>query len=71
MNRFNPNKLYHSKWTAITPLQREKHFIVCEVTFTEQGSVEHCVLEAVYSGRQFDIDWRVLKNASQWQQGWK
>lgn len=71
MNRFNPAKLYHTKWTAVTPQQREKHFIICKVTFTEEGSVERCVIEAVHSGRQFDIDWQQLKDQRQWLQGWK
>ena len=31
MNRINPAKLLHSKWTAVEPKNKEKHFLVVEV----------------------------------------
>ena len=31
MNQINPTKLLRSKWTAVTPVKREKHFMVVEV----------------------------------------
>lgn len=72
MNPLNPKKLLHSKWTAVNPKHKEKHFLVTELTFEEdEKTVEHCVLEAVFSKRVEDIDWQILKNSDNWQQGWK
>lgn len=71
MNKFNPKKLLHSKWTAVSPLNKEKHFMVTEVDFDEEGEVERCLLEAVISNRSSVIDWAELKNAEKWQLGWK
>ncbi|AKS40464.1 TIGR02450 family Trp-rich protein [Wenzhouxiangella marina] len=70
MNRIHPKKLLHSKWTAQHPERREKHFIVREVDFDEDGNVTHCLIEAVLTGRQFEIDWRSLQDAERWRQGW-
>lgn len=70
-HQINPKKLYHSKWTAVEPVQKEKHFMVTEVEFDEQGTVIACTLEAVLSKREFPIRWRDLKNKEQWLQGWK
>lgn len=71
MNPINPKKLLHSKWTALTPLKKEKHFLVTEVEFDEEGQVIHCLLEAVISKRSESIEWQTLKNEEQWLQGWK
>lgn len=71
MNRFNPAKLHNSKWTAVKPVNREKHFLVSEIEFEEDGSVLSCTLEAVLSNKQYAIDWTELKNAETWIQGWK
>jgi tryptophan-rich hypothetical protein len=30
-NNTSPNKLYPSKWTAVQPQKKEKHFIVTEL----------------------------------------
>lgn len=71
MNRINPAKLRNSKWTATKPLNREKHFLVTEVEFEEDGSVLSCKLEAVLSKREYAINWVILKNPQDWLQGWK
>jgi len=71
MNRINPNKLLHSKWTAVTPIDKAKHFMVTEVSFGENGAVTRCVLEAILSKRASEIDWQELKDTENWQQGWK
>nr|WP_084649489.1 TIGR02450 family Trp-rich protein [Saccharospirillum impatiens] len=70
MNTINPRKLLHSKWTAVHPVNKEKHFLVTEVEFDEDGSVCHCLLEAVISSRSEPIDWTVLTDANVWHQGW-
>jgi tryptophan-rich hypothetical protein len=71
MNVIHPKKLLNSKWTAIKPVNKERHFVVTEVTFNEEGAVIQCVIEAVLSHRAQPIIWQNLKNSSDWQQGWK
>lgn len=70
MNRINPKKLLHSKWTAVKPRNREKHFMVTEVEFDENGVVIHCLLEAVMTKRSFAIEWQTLGIRDQWDIGW-
>ncbi len=71
VTRINPKKLLHSKWTAVAPKNKEKHFLVTEVEFDEEGAVVSCLIEAVMSKREFALDWRQLKDGSRWIQGWK
>ncbi|GMQ46127.1 TIGR02450 family Trp-rich protein [Vibrio sp. 10N] len=71
INKFNPNKLLNSKWTAVTPKQKEKHFIVVEVERDDEGVVIGCQLEAIMSKRAIEMDWRELKDRGSWLQGWK
>lgn len=70
VHQINPKKLLHSKWTAVVPVNKEKHFLITEVKFSEEGHVEHCVLEAILSKRAESIDWQILKNSAHWRQGW-
>ncbi len=71
MNKINPKKLLNSKWTAVAPAKREKHFLVTEVEFDDTGDLVHCLIEAVLSKRSAPIDWQELKNSENWLQGWK
>ncbi|MCC5452748.1 TIGR02450 family Trp-rich protein [Rheinheimera sp. UJ51] len=71
MNQINPNKLLKSKWTAIKPINKEKHFMVNEVEFDEEGNVLACTIEAVMSKRSMPIQWQELKDIRIWQQDWK
>ncbi|MCX2983148.1 TIGR02450 family Trp-rich protein [Halieaceae bacterium IMCC14734] len=70
MNKINPKKLLGSKWTAVTPINREKHFIVTEVECDEEDTVIACCIEAVMSKRSMIIDWHDLKDEGQWAHGW-
>lgn len=70
MNKLSPKKLLNSKWTAVKPLNKEKHFLITEVEYDEDGVVIHCQLEAILSTRNTAIAWRDLKDSSQWVQGW-
>jgi tryptophan-rich hypothetical protein len=70
VNRVQSKKLLHSKWTAVTPSRREKHFLVTSVIDDEKGNPVSCVLEAVHSGRQRTLAWRELKDAAIWRTGW-
>jgi tryptophan-rich hypothetical protein len=71
-NRVSPKKLFLSKWTAVHPERKEKHFLVTKVFEPEiegQAIVE-IELEAAMTGRKFCMPWRELKNREHWRQGW-
>jgi tryptophan-rich hypothetical protein len=68
----SPKKLLLSKWTALTPVNREKHFLVSRVVVPEDGSpITQVDLQAVHSQRTTTIAWRELENATVWVIGWK
>ncbi|HCZ16244.1 TIGR02450 family Trp-rich protein [Candidatus Accumulibacter contiguus] len=71
--RLNPKKLLLSKWTAVTPHDQEKHFIVTRVIQPEPPAtrIESIELEAVYSRRVFSLFWHKLTDRQQWLQGWQ
>ena len=71
MIQINPKKLQLSKWTAVSPKNKEKHFIIRKVKFDEEDNVSLCLIEAVMTHRETQIDWKALKDTSQWLQGWK
>lgn len=68
----SPKKLLLSKWTALAPRNREKHFLVTEVIEPEDGTaVSQVALQAVLSGRTEIVAWRGLYDVSCWVTGWK
>lgn len=71
--RLSPQKLRLSKWTAVTPRNKEKHFMVVELVepAREGGAVEEIVLEAVHSRRRQTMPWRELADVAKWRQGWQ
>ena len=72
MNQINPRKLLLSKWTAVQPLQREKHFIVTDCQLDEQEEAVVSVdLQAVLTKRAQRLPWKLLKDSNQWQTGWR
>ena len=71
LNKLSPKKLLNSKWTAVVPLNKEKHFLITEVEYDEDGAVISCLIEAIMSKRSILIHWPDLKNTEQWVQGWK
>lgn len=64
MNKINPKKLLNSKWTAVIPTNKEKHFMVTGVEFDEEGVVVLCEIEAIMSKRSTPINWRDLEDLS-------
>lgn len=72
MNLLQPNKLLLSKWTAAKPMSKEKHFLVSKVVapVLEGEKVEWIDLEAVHSKATRRIDWRELRDETQWRRGW-
>ncbi|MGJ8681678.1 TIGR02450 family Trp-rich protein [Paraglaciecola sp.] len=71
MNQISPKVLLNSKWTKINITNKEKHFIVTKVKFDDEQRVVKCLIEAVFSGNEYDIHWRDLKDSQEWKVGWK
>ena len=71
-NPVSPKKLLLSKWTAVVPQNKEKHFLVSAVITPEIADhpVTEIELEAALTGRIQRMAWRELKNASKWKRGW-
>jgi tryptophan-rich hypothetical protein len=70
MNKINPKKLLRSKWTAVHPTNKEKHFLITELKLDDEGEVIHCLIEAVLTKREEAINWQDLKDTECWVQGW-
>lgn len=72
MNRLHPKKLLLSKWTAVTPIAKDKHFVVTQVVEPELpgAPVEWVELEALFSKRVQRLAWRELRDPAVWRQGW-
>ena len=72
MNPLNPKKLLLTKWTAVTPVAKQKHFLVSKVVEPEPPNdpIELVEIEAVFSKATQVIPWRELQNDSVWSQGW-
>jgi tryptophan-rich hypothetical protein len=72
MNPLHPKKLLLTKWTAVQPVARQKHFLVRQVHQPDvPGSpIEWVELEAVHSGRSLRMPWRDLRDPAVWKQGW-
>ena len=68
----NPAKLRLSKWSALYPRDREKHFLVTRVINPEAPAhqIESVEIEAVLTRRRYLILWRELENGAQWRPGW-
>lgn len=68
----NPKKLINSKWTAVTPSDKEKHFMVTKLIPPEDvdQAIKLIELEAVYSKRTQTLPWQQLNETSMWLQGW-
>ena len=72
-HRLSPKKLLLSKWTAVTPHGKEKHFVVTRVIEPDGPSTttEQVELHAVHSGRILTLPWRDLTDGARWHQGWR
>ena len=71
-NPLSPKKLLLSKWTAVKPSQKRKHFLVSKVILPElpEQAIEFVELEAVFDQHIQVIPWRELKDSEIWLQGW-
>jgi tryptophan-rich hypothetical protein len=72
MNPLNPKKLLLTKWTAVKPVAKQKHFLVSRVIQPELPTdlIEQVEIEAVFSKAVQVIAWRDLQNEAVWRQGW-
>jgi len=72
MNPLNPKKLLLTKWTAVKPLAKQKHFLVSRVVQPDLPTdpVVSVEIEAVFSKATQVISWRELQDHSAWRQGW-
>jgi len=72
MNPLNPKKLLLTKWTAVHPVAKQKHFLVSRVIQPElpTSPIELVEIEAVYSKAVQVIAWRELQDNNIWRQGW-
>ena len=68
----NPAKLLLSKWSAVLPRDREKHFLVTRAINPEAPAhqIEDVEMEAALTRRRLIVPWRELENDGQWRQGW-
>jgi tryptophan-rich hypothetical protein len=71
-NPLSPKKLLLSKWTAVSPADKEKHFIVTRVVEPDSAAVrvDWVEIEAAHSGRWSMLRWRDLTDGNWWRQGW-
>lgn len=72
MNPLHPKKLLLTKWTAVQPVSREKHFLVLSVVLPEPPDtrIRFVDLQAVHSKSVRRIEWRDLREQAHWRQGW-
>ena len=72
MSSLHPKKLYLSKWTAVHPVAKQKHFLVSRVIQPELPTepIELVGIESVFSKATQVIPWRDLQNDLVWRQGW-
>ena len=71
VNRINPEKLLLSKWSAVKPVRKERHFIVTRLLRDSTGRIIACELEAVINNNLYQFDWHELENTKRWITGWK
>lgn len=72
MTSIHPKKLLLTKWTAVKPAARQKHFLVTRVILPEAPAlkIDWVEIEAVCTKMSRRIQWRELRNESVWRQGW-
>ena len=72
VNPLNPKKLLRSKWTAVVPVDKQKHFLVSRIVKPElpDAPIEFVELEAVFSNATQVLAWRDLQDAEFWRIGW-
>lgn len=72
MNALHPKKLLLTKWTAVKPTAKEKHFLVTKVIMPDapDEKIEWIDIEAAFTKASRRILWRELRDETLWRQGW-
>ena len=72
MNPLHPKKLLLTKWTAVKPIAKQKHFLVSRVIQPDQPTepIVFVEIEAIFSKATQVIAWRALQDNRVWRQGW-
>jgi tryptophan-rich hypothetical protein len=72
VNPLNPKKLLLTKWTAVKPMAKQKHFLVSRVIQSELPTdpIVSVEIEAVFSKATQVIAWRELQDEAVWRHGW-
>ncbi|MGE0190157.1 MAG: TIGR02450 family Trp-rich protein [Steroidobacteraceae bacterium] len=72
LRQIDPKKLLLSKWTAVTPINKQKHFLVSKLVTPDPPATKIVLveLEAVQSRHITTLPWRELSDTSHWHQGW-
>jgi len=58
-----------SKWTAQHPQNKEKHFVIVDITHPTTTS-PRCLLEAVLTKQRMELPLRELEDIQKWKLGW-
>jgi tryptophan-rich hypothetical protein len=70
-NPVNRKKMAGSKWTAVRPVNRQKHFIVLDWVRDEDGDpTDEVEIEAILTRAVTVIPWRELEDRERWRIGW-
>ena len=71
-NPVNRKKLPGSKWTALRPVDREKHFLVTDWVRDDDGlPTDEVRIEAILTNVEREIPWRELEDRDRWRIGWR
>jgi tryptophan-rich hypothetical protein len=72
-NQINPRKLLLSKWTSVSVIEKEKHFIVTKLHPSSDSfdKLEFVEIEAILTKNLKTIPLQDLKDKSKWLPGWK
>lgn len=65
-------KLLNSKWTAVQPQNKEKHFIVTKVFHNEMDPqiIDDVIIEAVFTRKEYRVKASELRVTDNWIKGW-
>ena len=71
-NPVNFKKLPGSKWTAVQPVERQKHFAVLDWVRDDDGVPTGMIaVEAILTGAVRVMHWRELADPETWRIGWQ
>ena len=62
-----------SKWTALAPRERDKHFVAVRIFRAEAkpNAPQFAELQAIISKRSRNVPVQQLEDATQWARGWR